>query len=1502
MGVFEDIKKKPTTSSSGNGVFAQINKINAKETAANSIDTIHSDQRQAQKMVDFTPKPNTQVMTYNDLHHAPEQLQSPAHNNVPKSSMPVSNYEDRKDSASRNLPVIGGVFKMLDKLSDTKFQHVVADVGKTVYTPGGSAANIAGVMGAAEKGIAKIAPGLVSNAVGRVTQKVVANAATGVPLGVGGYQSNGGDDLGEAAKSGLLGAAVGGGLGGLGGVFGEVVSKIKKDKLSATFEKMFPAYEQATKNRNVQSAVKEVAPKQTGPLLGLPEPKSTIMARELEKRSVLPANTDVIRGQGNVETMALPQGNYTPPTRLKVNNPTETLDYVMTKIKPQVMEIIEAPARRDQLIQYIQKNTGYSYKDILDRPMKELQELGQVVEDELHGNMKQIAFDVAKRQGHDLPALLEQQAPNLRAQLAKDKQSQVYGVQPPKIGIQKPNFNVVHEGNVAMPETKIGRPPLKGSAETPKAKPRATIKAFVENNEVAATTAKPKAAPIARAESVVKPPAVKPKVEVVRTPGIRANFRNQVKNGNLSSQLRGKIGNADQSYERVTNAGSVERANEAVKNLPKAESDFLLNESGGPDHIANGYRLMQKLDDLGEHSRALVVSKKLAEDLTKSGQTTQAASILSKLSPEGQLLNLVRQAEKNGKTVSVKDSVEFKAKAKIVQEKGGAGVRANQFTEILDRAAKGEPLNADDIKKMSDYLASAEKTIKAPKVVKVVDDLPNELKEPRKRDKIVSYLDEAEKEALARIKARKSTLNASLPIAEWKDHAIVVAAQLTKGSIKAATHVEDLVKLFGEEIRPVATQVFQKAQGLVKGVSSNIASNNIAKANESFKRISGQAKEVTHQEKIVEKYLKENPKVSPKDIDTLRNLAKNITKLSSDAKIDADIAMQKILNSYEKSNVWDKTLAIRYMSMLLNSGTQAINAASGPIMASIGHAADVFGSMLDIAMSQALNKPRTTTLYGTNPLKFIARYMKNLTVGGKAGFHGVNPAGIQSTNEIRGLAFPGKYNPLGWAERTLGAVAKGADYATYKSVYDSEIAKQGFLEAVSSGIKRSDRKAIKSYVEKFVNEPTEAAMLQADRIGKNTTFQRSDTTGGKVANFLNNAPPLVKPGVNAIFPFVRTPVNIASTAVTMTPAGIIKGLFQLTSKSKASQREAIRTLSLGVTGTGISAVGYYLFNLGIITGANDSGDKDVDAIREQAGKGKYRFNQSGLTRYLSALLDGEGSEAAEKAAKYQEGDHAFDYNKLQPLAFPLAIGASIGQNKDKSLISKAANAGGDAYGSLFGMSTLKGVQSVFQPSFGGTTGEKALGVPSRIAESFFKSFSPSALAQEARRQDPIVRKTPFNDGIVANTKDYFKSRTPGLSQSLPPNKTTLGLNKMNAPGFSGQYANPYKSEIAAYSQAAVIISDLIDRTGDTTLAPSAPEKKVAGKDKKTGEHVSLPIPQERYEQLQEELGQAIIIKILAIPKNDSDGKKAEKITKIYADAREKEMNKIKTELGIRVTH
>lgn len=1024
--------------------------------------------------------------------------------------------------------------------------------------------------------------------------------------------------------------------------------------------------------------------------------------------------------------------------------------------------------------------------------------------------------------------------------------------------------------------------------------PKTTEPVAPNKAEVAATT---EVAPVNRvakngeiASIKTQATEVKPKKYESKTEGIRANYKTMTDSENISSKLKGEIGKVDQTYEIKKNVDTVAKANENVKNLSKSENDFLMNESGGAEHIATGYRVMQELDKAGEHARALSIADKLAKDLTKAGQTAQAASLISRLSPEGQLLNLIRVAEKNGKVVDVADSAKFKELATKVQENTGAGVKENAINDILNRLEKGETVTADDIKTLGDYIKSAEQKIQ-PKMKEVKDNLPKEFNDVRKRDKVVSFLESQEAAAQARINKRKGRLN-SLPVEEWIDYSILIAAKVGKGVIKAETYVEDLVKLFGEDIKPIAKQVFEKAQELVNSVSKGSIEGDFLKANKAFKRITG-TEGLSQQERIVEKYVLANPKVAPKDIDSLRKLAKSLTDLQGTDKIKADMEMQKILNSYEKSSVNDKINAIRYMSMLFNDATQSINAISGPMMATMGTTFDVLGSMVDIAMNGVLKTERTTTLYGTNPLRFIADYFKYAKIGGKAGWEGVNPSGIQGTNEIRGLAFKSKKNPLGIVERSLGAVAKGADYATYKTVYESELRKQGYLDALKNGVKRSDKDGLKSHIRKFMNDPPIEAAEQADRIGKNTTFQRSDTTAGKVANWLNAAPKGVKPAVNAVIPFVRTPLNIASQAATLTPFGILKGMFQLSSLSKASQREALRTLSMGITGgVGMTSLGYYLSSLGIITGANDTGNKDVNNINEQAGRGKYRFNTSALKRYMDALIGGEGAEAAEKAAKYQKGDMAFDYNKLQPLALPLAAGAAFNEKKG-GIGTKLSGSASDSFGSLFGMSSLKGIQDTFQPQYTGTEGDKNINIVNRVIESYFKSFSPSILAQEARRQDPVSRKTTYNEGLKKDLSTYFMSRTPGLSKKLPENKDSLGNTKMNPEGFVGQHLNPYKSQTANYTAAAGLIADVIERTGDKTIAPKAPAKDFSGYDA-DGEKVTITLPTKRYEQLQEDTGAEITKRIMEIESNNDD-EIIEAIKEIYSEVKAEQRDKLREE-------
>lgn len=979
----------------------------------------------------------------------------------------------------------------------------------------------------------------------------------------------------------------------------------------------------------------------------------------------------------------------------------------------------------------------------------------------------------------------------------------------------------------------------------------------------------------------------------------RGNLSTQLESERFSPELQTEINKRDNTYTTRTHAGALEEANANIANLSEAEVRFLANKEVTDTHVATGYRLMQELDRMGEYERAANVSSKLMEDLTRAGQSASAARIIQRLSPEGQLMHLQRVAKESGKEVSVADSQVYKRLAKDVQEGSLSGKETSDFMKTLQKLKNGEVATDDEMKQARSILEDAQRFVKSGKKPRVITP---ELNNVRTRDKVLAYFEQQALEARKAWDAKRNIgFSQRLSEPDVVLLAKMAAHKVAKGVVNFADFTEYLVKDFGEIAKPYAQEVYDRSRSLVRATSKGISEGKLKEATEAFERLS---KGKSDAEKVAEKFLKDNP-VKARDIEKLDALVKDLNDLKGAKAVDAEIQMQKIINNYTKSSLVDKLNTLRYISMLFNSGTQSVNALSGPIMATTGYVADIFGTMADIALSNILKRPRTTTLYKSNPLTFLAHYFKNLKTGAKAGWHGAEPAGIQSQSDIRGLTFKSNYNPANWLERGLGSVSKGTDYATYKTVFDSEIRKQAFLNAKNKGLKGTDRKA---FIEQFVANPTDEALEIADRIGRNTTFQRQDSLGGQLANYLHGAPKnfpkvekFAKPVISVVTPFVRTPINIASTAVTMTPAGIIKGMLQLVKSGTDPilQREAIRTLGLSITGTaGIGVLGYALSDLGIITGANDSGDRNVDAVREQAGRGKYRFNTSALQRYITALFSGEGPKAAREAAKYQEGDKQFDYNKLQPLAFPLAAGASFQENEKKGIGQALSASGKDAIGSLLGMSSLTGVQNILQKPYQGTEGDRSLNIVSNVVESYLKSFSPSLLAQEARRQDTTQRKTAYGEGIKKDVGQYFQSRFPGQSQKLLPNLTALGDEKKYAEGVSGQYLNPFRSEKANFNKAAVIVSDLIDRTGDMSLAPKAPDKKVSGKNAK-GEHVEITIPPNRYVKYQEEIGKEVTRQIIALG-SMSDADKADRIKDIYSKVKEKHRNIVKRELGIRV--
>lgn len=996
-------------------------------------------------------------------------------------------------------------------------------------------------------------------------------------------------------------------------------------------------------------------------------------------------------------------------------------------------------------------------------------------------------------------------------------------------------------------------------------------------------------------------PAEAPKQPNLRAPlqrqqGIRSNFVTQQESEGLTNELKYTISRLDHEYEPITNIDTVNAADDAIQaaGVPTATMNFLNRTSTDAQHIAEGYRLMQLHDAQGDYETAATVAAKVAADLTNAGQKVQAARIIKRLSPEGKLIRLTQKAEANGKVVTPEDTKAFTEAAREAQADISTGVRSNAIDDVLDKLKAGLPPTEEDLNVLQSMADQAQKGVKEkPVTQRAVKNATG----AKKTELIATYLQSIEDSALARIKARKNQLNA-LPLGEWRDHALVLAAQIAKTGVKAADHVDTVVQMFGEGARDYATQLYDMANSIVKQAYPKIKAGELTEANAIIKKLT-QTKSADP-EKMVGTFAVDN-KLTVEETKKLAAFAKKAKELSGMDAENADLEMQKIMNKYNKSSALDKITAIRFMEMLGNTATQLLNIGSGAIQAGVEFPMNLLGMMIETFVPGN----RTIGGVGTRPDLFISDLFKGLKKGAKYGYHGSTPKGLSTASEARGLAFQ-NVPVMRQLEGGLNAIMTGADYAFYNATYSAELRKQASLAAKRNKLTGD---AAGKFIKQFVKNPTPEAELLADNVAKDVTFQRADKLGGQTAQWIGGAPKGIRGAARVVLPFIKTPLNIAQQAAEATPYGLVRGIWDIAKSGDdpAKQRDAVRTLSRGIGGGALSWIGFELSKAGVITGANQSGDKDVDAVREQAGQGKYRFNQSGALRYLKALFDGEGIEAARKQGNYQEGDRQFDYNRIQPFATPLAVGATFNESKSEGGVGNQATAAvGEGLQSLLGMSSVQTLQNLLGAAPGQTMKEKALNLPKNILESYLKSFSPSLLAQEARRQDTTLRKTAYNKSIGQDVGQYFQSRNPygfGLgvptSEELPPSMTTLGAPKQQAKGAAAQYANPFRTEITQYNKAAGIIADLIGKTGDTTIAPSAPQTKVTGKDLKTKVSRTVEIPAARYKQLQEDIGQEVTSKILNLDSSLSDDQKVDKIKDILDKTKKKYTDRVKHELGLR---
>lgn len=226
-------------------------------------------------------------------------------------------------------------------------------------------------------------------------------------------------------------------------------------------------------------------------------------------------------------------------------------------------------------------------------------------------------------------------------------------------------------------------------------------------------------------------------------------------------------------------------------------------------------------------------------------------------------------------------------------------------------------------------------------------------------------------------------------------------------------------------------------------------------------------------------------------------------------------------------------------------------------------------------------------------------------------------------------------------------------------------------------------------------------------------------------------------------PFVKTPSNLFVQAIDYSPAKLVSSTVDLVKRSRGigdpkSMAEILNNYAKGAVGAAeMVASGILLGGTGILKTGYTQNDKDR-AMEEMQGKQQY-----GL----------------------QFGDVSVSIDWLQPVAFPIIIGAAIGE----SFRNKEDEAGIDLLGpltngtdSLFALSMLDGIVDLL----GGGSQSPTENLMNNMS-GWITQYIPSIVSAGGRVADPVQRKP--GDDLIANIQNRLGlgGGAAGLDSVMP---------------------------------------------------------------------------------------------------------------------------------------
>lgn len=528
-------------------------------------------------------------------------------------------------------------------------------------------------------------------------------------------------------------------------------------------------------------------------------------------------------------------------------------------------------------------------------------------------------------------------------------------------------------------------------------------------------------------------------------------------------------------------------------------------------------------------------------------------------------------------------------------------------------------------------------------------------------------------------------------------------------------------------------------------------------------------------------------------------------------KIYQNVADQVPAKWKDKWNAW------RYMAMLFNPRTHIRNIVGNVGFQPLRWTKDRVAAAIEAGVSKISGgRLGRTKSFAANPALYKAAWADWANV--QDVLSGNKYDDIRTEINSRRRIF--RTAPLE-AGRKINSWALEAEDAIFKRITYAD-ALAGYLQ--SNGVT----------AEQMRNNTVDAQILSrardyAGREALKATYQDRNMVSDKVVQIAR----ALGPAGEAVLPFKRTPANILVRGMEYSPAGLAKALtYDLiqVKRGRMTGAEAIDHIASGLTGSGLMALGAYLFAQGIVTSGGGD-DEGQDAINDLTGVQNYALNLPG------------------------GGNVTLDW--LAPEALPFFMGVelmdSMGQGGNTAeSISTALKSISDPMLELSMLQSLNDVMDSFSFS------ENKLGALFYSAlVSYFTQAIPT-LGGQIERSAEDVRMTTYTDKNLRLPTDLqyaigrASARLPGPDYQQMPYIDAWGREDSSGPlwlRMANNFLNPAYTSNKQVTPVDEEIQRIYDQTGDASVVPQRPERYITV----DGERIDLS--KEKYEQYATKRGQ-----------------------------------------------